>query len=321
MNRKKTIAELIKRDGDICKYCGKQLSNDEIIIDHILPVRCGGNSEIDNLAVSCRSCNMKKGANTEFGFKKLIKDILTTDERFNNIESDVYRNNMLCDITFTKKVNSKDEVFIVEVKWMFGATSQNIDIVIKQLQYYQEKNPSAHLILALPTTLAQEYRTKITEAGFILWDRDTLSAGIPEATIETPSATNIYDELIIRLHKCQKGAKEWQTYQNLVGDIIGVLFHPPLEYPIEQPCDEQNLNRRDFLLPNYATDGLWYYMRTQYHADYVVVEAKNSADSVSKDDLLQVAHYLGKKLLVCLELYSHAMVETRRRKHILERCG
>jgi 5-methylcytosine-specific restriction endonuclease McrA len=94
--RKKLVSQLIERDGLLCAYCGTQLTDifqfdyavrarygrdasvtyakgDELItipytvskpphIDHIIPVSRGGKNNLENLVLSCQSCNSKKGA-------------------------------------------------------------------------------------------------------------------------------------------------------------------------------------------------------------------------------------------------------------------
>lgn len=45
-------------------------------------------------------------------------------------------------------------------------------------------------------------------------------------------------------------------------------------------------------MPNYATEGFWRYMREKYHADHIVIDAKNYTDKISKDLFLQMANYL-----------------------------
>ncbi len=61
---------------------------------------------------------------------------------------------------------------------------------------------------------------------------------------------------------------------------------------IAQPSDESKVNRRDFILPNYATDGFWRFLRDHYDADYVVAEVKNLRGSLGKNEIPQVANYL-----------------------------
>jgi len=54
------LAELIPRFGRACWYCGVELGEREIHIDHIQPLSGGGKDSIENLALSCMSCNRAK---------------------------------------------------------------------------------------------------------------------------------------------------------------------------------------------------------------------------------------------------------------------
>jgi hypothetical protein len=45
-------------------------------------------------------------------------------------------------------------------------------------------------------------------------------------------------------------------------------------------------------MPNYAAHGFWRYMREKYHADHIVIDAKNYSKPVSKNQILQMANYL-----------------------------
>lgn len=49
------------------------------------------------------------------------------------------------------------------------------------------------------------------------------------------------------------------------------------------------------MIPNYADCGYWPRLRQIYRAEFLVIDAKNSAKEIEKDDILQVAHYLKKK--------------------------
>lgn len=56
--------------------------------------------------------------------------------------------------------------------------------------------------------------------------------------------------------------------------------------------DYLKTNRRDFILSNYAKDGFWEFLRSNYKADYIVVDAKNYSNKIKKDEVLQIANYL-----------------------------
>lgn len=58
----KTRFDIFKRDNFTCLYCGSVPPSVVLHIDHIVPVAKGGGNEKTNLATSCSSCNLGKGA-------------------------------------------------------------------------------------------------------------------------------------------------------------------------------------------------------------------------------------------------------------------
>ena len=62
---------IMKRDGHICQYCGKQTSVEKLTIDHVTPKSRGGQSSWLNCVVACLPCNFKKADRTpdEAGLK------------------------------------------------------------------------------------------------------------------------------------------------------------------------------------------------------------------------------------------------------------
>lgn len=52
-------ADVIERDGEICRYCGS--TDGPWHIDHVVPLSKGGKSTLDNLVVACGPCNQSKG--------------------------------------------------------------------------------------------------------------------------------------------------------------------------------------------------------------------------------------------------------------------
>ncbi len=55
---------VIERSGGRCEYCRLSQIGQEATfhIDHVMPVSAGGESVIDNLALACVSCSLRKGA-------------------------------------------------------------------------------------------------------------------------------------------------------------------------------------------------------------------------------------------------------------------
>jgi hypothetical protein len=108
-----------------------------------------------------------------------------------------------------------------------------------------------------------------------------------------PAASNTPEqEFIASLKACKKGKESWSEYQKLVGQILEHLFCPPLETPISELADHEGINRRDWIIPNYADQGFWNFVREKYRADYIVVDAKNYKAAISKNQVLQLANYL-----------------------------
>lgn len=52
---------VIHRDGAICCYCDKVLSDDAITMEHIVPDSKRGTFNATNLTISCSKCNNKRG--------------------------------------------------------------------------------------------------------------------------------------------------------------------------------------------------------------------------------------------------------------------
>lgn len=59
-----TRKNLLLRDEYQCQYCGRRPGVRELNIDHVVPRSRGGRDCWDNLVVSCRICNLKKGRRT-----------------------------------------------------------------------------------------------------------------------------------------------------------------------------------------------------------------------------------------------------------------
>lgn len=56
--------QVVKRAGDRCEYCRLAQAGQEAAfhIDHIMPVTAGGPTSLENLALACVSCLLRKGA-------------------------------------------------------------------------------------------------------------------------------------------------------------------------------------------------------------------------------------------------------------------
>ncbi|RME61681.1 MAG: HNH endonuclease [Candidatus Dadabacteria bacterium] len=59
-----TRKNLLLRDNYSCQYCNKTLLSSEATIDHVIPRSLGGKYIWENVVVSCKKCNKKKGNKT-----------------------------------------------------------------------------------------------------------------------------------------------------------------------------------------------------------------------------------------------------------------
>ena len=57
--RKTPYYQALFRAG-LCHYCGKKFPEEELTLDHIVPVARGGKSTRGNLVICCRACNQAK---------------------------------------------------------------------------------------------------------------------------------------------------------------------------------------------------------------------------------------------------------------------
>ena len=57
-----------KYDGH-CAYCGKEITINEMEVDHVIPQRYHGTDDMDNLMPSCHTCNHYKRANSLENFR------------------------------------------------------------------------------------------------------------------------------------------------------------------------------------------------------------------------------------------------------------
>ena len=49
------------RDNSRCWYCGEKLEPSKLTKDHVFPRDKGGNNDMDNIIMVCKSCNSSKG--------------------------------------------------------------------------------------------------------------------------------------------------------------------------------------------------------------------------------------------------------------------
>lgn len=76
--REIVFARDFAEDRPCCTYCGA--SDEELVLDHIIPVSRGGSNHPTNLTAACVSCNGAKGAKTYSEFLKQRRDLIRCED-------------------------------------------------------------------------------------------------------------------------------------------------------------------------------------------------------------------------------------------------
>jgi 5-methylcytosine-specific restriction endonuclease McrA len=76
---KELNAQFEKQEG-FCYYCGELLYasfDKEVHVDHMIPLSRGGSNSIENIVLSCATCNLEKNTKTSDEYLKLKKETQT----------------------------------------------------------------------------------------------------------------------------------------------------------------------------------------------------------------------------------------------------
>ena len=77
---KRTRFEVLRRDGNACRYCGAMAPDVKIQVDHVIPVALGGTDEASNLVAACRDCNTGKASTA--ASEELVAEVAQRDLDF-----------------------------------------------------------------------------------------------------------------------------------------------------------------------------------------------------------------------------------------------
>lgn len=59
-----TRANIFRRDGYTCQYCGDGFATEDLTFDHVIPAVQGGPKTWENIVTACVPCNRRKGPRT-----------------------------------------------------------------------------------------------------------------------------------------------------------------------------------------------------------------------------------------------------------------
>lgn len=310
MNRTEIINKLIERNGSKCAVCSKQMSGKNICLDHIVPRTLGGDDEIDNLRLVCSDCNARV-ANTFVAYEAelYMGKLLSVSDHFRNVKTDSKAVDYSVDILAERLEGGHWQSLAIEVKVGEAATTHRIMSIIEQknrvITQFNERKQNFKFVLAIFARLSEKAMQLLIDNGIEVWDAEYIHKNFAREIEQIPNETitTLLEKLMLpirkieqiyikRLKDCLKGKPSWSEYQQLVGEILSYLFCPPLSSPLKEKSDLSKVNRRDFIFPNYCDNGFWAFLRINYHADYIVVDAKNYESSIDKKAILQIANYL-----------------------------
>lgn len=296
----------MKKHGGHCTVCGAVGVPMEL--HYITPQSAAGTIDEENFILLCANCN-RTIANrpfTEYEFNQYLANILAQSSEFENIklEERLSREKPFqADITAR---STDGKTWLIECKKTSSFTPVRLHQAINQIELYKALTKFDKYVLAFPGLLSVDQMSHLNALGIECWDAKTLATKFKKEVLEIPhpvfqailsdvelASSKAQEEVFIeRLDSCKKGKESWSEYQKLIGQILEHLFCPPLEAPISESADHDGVNRRDWIIPNYADQGFWNFMREKYHADYIIVDAKNYKSLISKNQVLQLANYL-----------------------------
>ncbi len=255
--------------------------------------------------------NMMKDLLISRAFPEYIKAIISKNERYEIVEQPE-KLSIRADLIL--KDNISGQYKVCEIKTNTIYTQERINSIRDSINEYKMtlSNEYANIqgVFIFLGKLSLKNQQFLKKDGIEIWDREYIVSHFRKEIeeINNPDfnkvlkiiefipekVLNEYDEKIKKLKKCEPGTEHWNEYQILVGEIIELLFCPQLEKPLQEIYDRSRINRRDYIMPNYCQEDFWQFMRQNYCADYIVIDAKNSARGVKKQDILQIANYLKK---------------------------
>jgi len=59
------MLKVVRRDGQMCQLCGKNVPDNEVAFDHVIPISKGGPTNASNIRLLCSSCNSRRSNSTD----------------------------------------------------------------------------------------------------------------------------------------------------------------------------------------------------------------------------------------------------------------
>ncbi|PXY02568.1 hypothetical protein DF185_00295 [Marinifilum breve] len=235
-------------------------------------------------------------------FEKFVYDILISSGEFQKTEFSSTNIDQGVDIIAIEKETITSPKF--PTKWLIEIKKTKLigTDVISQLIYWHSNLPENNVKFGIVTIgqLTTQAKEIAENNNVRIWGFNEI-AGLTTPEIyekyfggnfefknEIPKE-NLY---LSQLSNIIPGKTEWSKYQKFISDTFEFMFCPTLETPRYEHPDREQDNRRDMIFENSATEGFWKTIKDTYEGHYVVVDAKNYSNELSKKPIIEVAHYL-----------------------------
>jgi hypothetical protein len=246
----------------------------------------------------------------EMEFILYLSKLIKANDEFSNVSLEPifkdFQNRILRPDIVCEYQNKK---MIIEAKKVAPLIDNRVLEYINQIKRYKELGVDAQLVIAFPEELQRNYEEHFKNENILVWDISTLASIFSnqlEVIRETPLYPIIFNAGVKREVKSQSilfieelesikpGKNDWSRFQKFIANSMEYLFAPPLGKPLYELADTTKTNRKDIILPNYTESGFWQFLRDNYFAHYIVIDAKNLTKHIEKKDVLQVSNYLKK---------------------------
>ena len=301
--------KIIQKFGNKCASCGVAGETTPLDMVFLQSVVAGGEVAEENLTLLCSGCHFRfDTAPREIEFVTFLAELLKKSSKYEEVQTEalIGLNTRFRADLLAKRIGPSAERLLIECK-KTALPARQLPELVEQLKAYQLAYGQSRLILALPATFPATAVEFLQSNNIDVWDLQYIAKNFESEILEAapgyykllfaaqmgrPQTVSIERKLITQLKNTAPGMKDWSVYQSLVGEILELLFSPPLLKPLSELSDASKTNRRDFILPNYAREGFWAFLRSRYVADYLVIDAKNHTSKIKKNQVLQLANYL-----------------------------
>lgn len=303
-DKERMILEIEFSDGSIYHY----FNVPENIFQEFIKSTSYGKYFFSNIKGAYANSLVSAKTIREIEFMVFLSKLMEANKKFSDISiNPLYKdkNERIIRPDIVCKYNNKK--LLIKTKSTAPLIEQRIYEYINQVKQYKDIDDGAQIVLAFPSELSINYKEILTKENITVWDlsrlasifydqldiiKDTLLYQLLFNVEKNIDEESLSKKFINELENIRPGHLDWVEYQKLCFNIFEYLFTPPLAKPLYDLSDSSNTNRKDIIIPNYANDGFWRYMREKYFADYIVIDAKNYSKAVQKEETLQVLNYL-----------------------------